>query len=117
VLFGAGEVLVSLGWLLAIGFIYTLVKFIFIEIGKFFDGLQVESSEARKDKRAWRYIYIFWLGLIGNFIVMILAGISWFEYGGEFDDAIKTIPYWWGPVCIMFSAWPIKVIEILLLKF
>jgi len=110
-LFGPGAVLTALGWGVAIGLV--IGAFCLVAWGCFalFAGLVSEIANNREQGKPWLWLPVFWIGLIGDFIVIGIAAIYWLEGGYRFKEAISLVPYWWVPVAFMAGGGIIIAIE------
>jgi hypothetical protein len=110
-LFEAGAVLTGLGWVAGVGAVLAVIFLIVAGISWCFVSLLDAVAAARTQRQPWLWMLVFLSGFIGDLIVLGFAGLRWMGGGISYKDALRTTPYWWVPVSIMFAAMAVAAIE------
>ncbi len=126
-LFGREATLGSMQTIFWIGLALGIVGSIIWAIIAFVRYMRREAKayrdEVRRDReegRPWLHTFVAWPGIIGNFLVIAVAGYS--RYVEEscralMGDCLQQIPYWWLPVSLLLASIPIAGLERIFLYF
>ena len=126
-LFGREATLGSMQTMFWIGLALGVVALIVWAIISFIRYIRRETKayrdEVRRDReegRPWLYRFAAWPGIIGNFLVIAVAGYSRYvedSCRALLGDCLQQIPYWWFPVTLLLASIPISALEQMVLYF
>jgi hypothetical protein len=96
---------------MGIGAVLSVVFFVIAGIARLGSAIRSEVSDARAKREPWLYLFVLWPGILGNALVVVLAGFVWTGGNMRFVRAITSISYWWVPVTVMFASLLIGILE------
>jgi hypothetical protein len=123
-LFGRDAVLGSLNTILPVALAIGLVGLVawalyalFAFLGRQAKKFGVEAKEERSQGRPWLHNFLTVPGMLGNFVVMGLAGWFWWAGDLRFREALQLVPLWWVPVMVLLLGIPALWLETMWLSF
>lgn len=74
-------------------------------------AIREDIQKEKVSGNPWRWAYLGYPAMIGNFVVGGISLIISFSEGIRWKEAFSKVPYWWVPITAFMISWLLELIE------